>query len=532
MCGTVKREVCRLSLLNLHLKKKNENKYSGQMSTPFSSKEMDCINRSKILDELRKKLIPASPLEEIVGKFKDELHKRLNDSRDSMLPSKLNVQLLYENVDELLLPYNHNKILAIDFGGTNLRVAVIKTYPELVIEHMNSIRIENKIVNEKFFEDIIQSIFVHLHERFFEFFFDNDLVDNRLINIPVAITFSFPLDSECKIITMGKGFIMTDEIKNQSLVVLLQRILRDLCSKNNLDDSFVFTIGEKIIINDSVAVHLMNTYVKQITCSKTETKSDNSIAFILGTGLNASFEQPLRTLPKFKQDDILKVTSNSSFAPDSKIVMNSEIGFLGLYGDNIRLTEFDYVPPNPNIIPMPLEYISGGRYLSMILYRILQHYGIYKELTELTDPEKFFNGVIFSKLLTLGTSYQTTTLHDSANEIMNMLATENLIRTEDKITRTDLEFLSDIAKIIISRAAKYVAAVLIAINQFVNEMNGKHQDVERADDLKKIDIGYVGSTLACTRYYQEQIVALAGGKIKLNFMQDSSLFGAAISTLL
>lgn len=481
---------------------------------------------TKVINELRKILLPKQQLKSISENFRNEIVDRLNNSPDSMLPSSLNILRLYKNNNDLLHPYNHNKILAIDFGGTTLKIAVIKTYPVLCIDYLHTLEVKEKYVDSQFFEKIIQLIIDELNDKFFDFFYDNDLINNKILNIPVSITFSFPLNSNFEITSMGKGFTLSDEIKDINFLTFLQNIFDKVSLQNTIHDSFAFTIKDNLIINDSIAVHLTNTYIKQFpaatffidshpsilaSSSSILANSDgNSISFILGTGINASFELPLEDLPKFKQMELIKSKNNCPFENDSTVVINSEIGFLGK--NCIDLTKFDYYPSDPSKL-MPLEYITSGKYIPSILVRILKEYPIIcPRLARFYDLESFLDGAMFGKLANIQDDFD---LQEVTSEIKQKTAID---------TELDIRWLSKISKIIIQRASIYIVAALLEIDSLMSKYKKSY--------YHKIDIGYVGSTLAFSKYYQHEITRISNGIINLVFLQDSSLFGAAISTLL
>lgn len=497
------------------------------MTTSMETRENNPSPVSIAVHELRQALMPQGSLQAVRKSMRAELLERLNHSSDSMLPSSLNIIRLYKNNNDLLHPYNHNKILAIDFGGTTLKIAVIKTYPTLCIDYLHTIDIEERYVDAKFFEKIIQSMIDQMKSKFFDFFYDNDLIDNKILSIPVSITFSFPLNSKFEITSMGKGYVLSDEIKNINFLQFLQRTFDKVCERNTIHDSFAFTIKDNLIINDSIAVHLTNTYIKQfptvtfftdshpsIPASSSSTLANsngNSISFILGTGTNCSFELPFHKLPQTKRRDILDATSNVPFSDDNTVVMNSEMGFLG--ANCIKLTKFDYSPPATSK-PMPLEYISSGRYIPGILVNALKEYPIIcPPLFNRSDLDQIIDGATFGLLANIKDSFD---LNEATSQIKKKYGI-----TED----LDLRALSSVAKTIVQRGALYVVASLLEIDSL---MDGD----KRAPSFHQIDIGYVGSTLAFSKYYQEQITKMSNGRINLVFLQDSSLFGAAISTLL
>lgn len=433
--------------------------------------------KTHILYEIESKLIPSESLSEITNKFKNELEARLNNSDNSMLPSFLKKSKFDNNNNNK----NNNDILAIDFGGTNLKFAIFKTYPTYSIQYMNSMTIENKLVNLEFFDNIVETIILQLNDYFITH--ENLLTKrNREQNhVPISITFSFPLNNKNEITVMGKNFQLTNEIKGKPINKILQSSFNKFSNKY-LNSKIKFHVNENII-NDSIAVHLTNKYM-----AHDEKIEDNKISLILGTGLNTCFEVPFNRLPNFKKQ--ADYTSNRNI--DEGIIINSELGFLG--AGVIKLCDDFDVVSNLSM-PMPLENITSGNYLPEILKRILRFYNVYPELTI------NFDGEMFCQLV-------------EGEDIKSM------------ISDIDVEFIRDIANIILQRASIYIVAALNAINEFIHSGNVSNNN--NSDHHNTINIGYVGSFLAYGKTYQEMIDKYSQGQINLQFLPDSSLIGAAV----
>lgn len=429
--------------------------------------------KEEILYEIESKLIPTESLSSISHKFKQEIEERLTQSDNSMLPSFLKKSTLQS--------YNSRKsdsILAIDFGGTNLKFAIFKTYPSYSIQYMNSMTVQNKLVDLKFFNNIVETIILEIND-----YFMTQRITSK--DISISITFSFPLNSNNEITAMGKDFILTDEIKGKSIDKVLQSAFNKF-AMIHLNGKFNFWVNENII-NDSIAVHLTNKYIRDETNDVKNKNKNKKISLILGTGLNTCFEVPFAKLPNFKK----QYTTNSDNQNNDEVIINSELGFLGT--DIIKLCEeFDVVSTLK--MPMPLENITSGNYLPEILKRILNYYHIYPELTI------NFDGEMFCQLI-------------EGEDIKSMLSD------------VDIGFIREIALIVLERASIYIVGAIEAIHMFVNDNENNNN---KLNENKRINIGYVGSFLAYGKTYQEMIGKHSKGKINLQFLPDSSLIGAAV----
>lgn len=452
-------------------------------------------NNSKeaILYEIESQLIPNESLESITRKFRDELQDRLMNSKNSMIPSYLKEQTRDNKITSTINTRESKKnsdiLLAIDFGGTSLKFAIFKTYPQYSIQYMDSMTIENKIVDIEFFDNIVETIVLQLNDYFVT---QSTKPIRGRRDVSISITFSFPLNNNNEITVMGKNFQLTEEIKGLPIDQVLQRSFNKY-SKIHMKNKIRFIVNNNII-NDSIAVHLTNKYINKrvgddISSSsdrEEETgrkiKKDKSISLILGTGLNACFEVPYGQLPGFKQKSLL----NQCSSLDDTVIINSEMGFLG--NGIIKLCD-DFDVSSQLKMPMPLENITSGNYLPQILKRVLEYYNVYPELTI------NFDGEMFCQLVEGG-------------DIKTM------------ISGVDIEFIRQIALIIMERASVYLVAAINAINLFI------HREGENLQT--RLDVGYVGSFLAYGKIYQEMIERHSNGQINLKFLPDSSLIGAAV----
>ncbi|CCK69090.1 hexokinase KNAG_0B06640 [Huiozyma naganishii CBS 8797] len=427
------------------------------------------MQKSEILAELEKEFIPSESLETIADKLKEELQERLQCSANSMIPSHLRSEPTSGAGGA-----GGDLLLAIDFGGSNLKFVLFQqllngTYST---KYMKSFAVENKYVDLKFFDRIVEQILGDVEDYLHEYQTCRSNENHRVLTVPVSVTFSFPLDTHNCVSVMGKNFHLTPLVKCTPLDKILQGAFNTSCIKLKLDKSFKFKIS-KNIINDSIAVHLTNKFTPSV-----EHDQERNISLILGTGLNSCFEVPHCTLPKFKR--------NPKYGDEDgtqNVIVNSELGFLG--ADVIRATQFDVFPTAT--LPMPLESITAGNALPFVLKNILEFYKIYPELTikfngqvfidilECRDPKLVFNGV-------------------------------------------DVDFLRNIIKIIVRRGSIYLTAALKAVDSMIGGCEGP------------ITVGYTGSFLAYSKFYQDQINHYSRGTISLEYMENSSLIGAAIAS--
>lgn len=431
-----------------------------------------------VWSHLCESLLSKDSLDNISLKFKEELASRLQNSNISMLPTKTLEKGVRTSLNSSTVTLgDDNTILAIDFGGTSLKIALV-TMPTCIIQYRDEFQVTNKVVDLKFFAEIIEWICSRLDV----FYASKKVSDWNLKPLFVAITFSFPLNAEKEIAAMGKGFIMTDSIKNVGL---------DEIIKNSFIQSGVENVTVCDIINDSVAVYLTSEFI----C---DTKESCSVSLIVGTGTNTCFELPFDALPKFKRDPFQVEKTSSKL----NVVINGEMGFLG--SKVIELAPFDVQNDSP--CTMPLEYITSGKWLPIILKNIICYYNIIPELNGKMDD-----------------------LEIDGQLLCQLVESENLENIKVKgVPQIQLPLVRDIAKLLLNRGAFYLVAALKAIFELKSELNDENEN-ENDSTANVMEIGYVGSFLQNCSYYHEQIDFFSENKITLKFMEDSNLIGAAIA---
>ena len=366
-----------------------------------------------------------------------------------------------------------DKILTIDFGGTRLKFAII-SLPQIVIEYNDAFELTYNIVDSNFFNQIIYTICTRLAA--------NGYIKskNETYEMPkffVSVTFSFPLNSKGEVVAMGKGFVMTNALQGSTVKQLIQSSFEQIISDNI--EEFFCAMNVCDVINDAIAVSLTSKFICE----------SDSISLIIGTGTNACFEVPYGYLPPFKKN-ALKETLPSSYNKETlnfkHVLINSEIGFVGK--NIISLQPFDI--HGGISYEMPLECVTSGKWLPLSLKKILLQYNIISK-----DSTIEFNGEMMCQLA----------------ENSNNIWFENQHYT----------LICLIARLLIKRAAFYVAAIVQAIDIITGCKN-----------YNFIHVGYVGSFLHNSAFYREQIKHYSSIDIRLQFLNHSNLLGAAIATYL
>ncbi|KAI6785415.1 Hexokinase-like protein [Emericellopsis cladophorae] len=257
--------------------------------------------------------------------------------------------------------------LAIDIGGTNLRVGFVQrlgkqapsdgengTPPRtrrLLEQHWS---IDEHLKNdnaEKLFAWIGKCIATVVEEGC------SQLEVSREKALDLGVTFSFPMEqtslSEARLMTMGKGFAVSANVDLGS---------RLLDGYNNSRGDRLPPMRIAAIANDSVS-----TLVSFIYEFDESVKKRASMGLILGTGCNATIPLKLSQLKPSKRP------ANVSLLPgervdDVKVAINTEWSINGsvppLRKMNL-ISRWDEVVDSHNETPgfQPMEYMTAGRYL-------------------------------------------------------------------------------------------------------------------------------------------------------------------------
>lgn len=412
-----------------------------------------------ILTELRQMLIPKQPVERLTEEIYEELVERLHKSTVSMIVCR-RLPKRSGSCGKLLPAESRTKTLAIDFGGTRLKFAII-SMPDCHIEFQDAFNLEHKVVNFEFFDAIVRIICLRMNKYVIGMAGDN--------KFSASIAFSFPLNSRNEIVTMGKGFTLSPEVKGVSVLRILETSFEKVLNCHNECN---FEVEMRDIINDSVAVYLTSKFFSQ----------DLSLSLILGTGINSCFELPFSSIPQFKRPAEYIAGDHS----DINFLINAEAGFLG--SSIINITDFDL--HNDSKCDMPLEYVSAGKWLPLTLIKILEHYNILNTIGAALDGELLI-------------------------DIVEGFPVDGAISSTDN----ELVLIREISRILLQRGAIYIVATILAIARLTNRV-----------DRGTIDVGYVGSFLANSTFYRRQIELNGKGIIKLHYLNDSNLLGAAIAT--
>lgn len=445
-------------------------------------------------------------------------------------------EALLQNLPIAMLPnfniqpsgHEYGNFLAIDLGGSTLRVAVVQinrndaiyaasSHGEATIIAETNWSIANK------FKVIDIGFFRWVAARIAETLWAQQVIDTQdnTAVIKTGLTWSFPLDQRShnngKIQYMGKGYTVSPEIYNQDLKFLLESALRE---------QFRLNIDIAVLINDSLAVYAAGSFMVK----------NMKMALVLGTGFN--FCCAIRASSQLHRAKVLGGQEVMLLNCEASLFGNRLAHALGTKYDTMideRVDQLSFVPhmevdPQTNTVYQPSELMTSGRYLPELTRLVVCDLIAAKEIFEGT-PSHFltqtfgvkFEGFSGKLMCFIAENYDTPTI---AHYMQQSLAWDATAHISDR----DVQVLKMVVDSVLERGAYVVAVMIVAAIKLI----GQHC----AQDLpSELNIGYVGSVLEYFHSYREMIVKFIntsedirklGLSIDLKSVAHSSIVGAAV----
>ncbi|NXX37184.1 HXK2 protein, partial [Nicator chloris] len=322
--------------------------------------------------------------------------------------------------------------LALDLGGTNFRVLVVRVTAEGV-----SMASEIYVIPAAIMQGTGEALFDHIIDCIIDFQTKQKLVTDML---PLGFTFSFPCQQvgldKALLLTWTKGFSASGCV-GQDVVQLLRDAAR---RKQHLGMQVV------ALVNDTVGT--------MMACGYDDPKCE--IGLIVGTGTNACYMEEMRNVGTVEGDQ-------------GRMCINME---WGAFGDNGCLdhlfTHFDKVVDETTINPgkQRFEKLISGMYLGEIVRQILM---------VMTEKQLLFQGKITPKLQTRNI-FQTkflSTIEQYGLPLRQIRAILNELELEASFE--DSVLLREVCQTVSLRAAQLCAAGLAAVVEKMRENRGVDQ---------------------------------------------------------
>ncbi|XP_038641198.1 hexokinase-2 [Scyliorhinus canicula] len=377
--------------------------------------------------------------------------------------------------------------LALDLGGTNFRVLLVKVRSgkRRAVEMHNKIYTIPMDAMEGTGEELFDHI-VHCILDFLEYMGMKDCV------LPLGFTFSFPCEQrnldQGILLKWTKGFKATG-CEGEDVVDLLREAIKRREE---------FELEVVAIVNDTVGT-MMSCGYDDPFCE---------VGLIVGTGCNACYMEEMRNVEMVEGDE-------------GRMCVNME---WGAFGDNDCLddirTEFDrevdLLSTNPG--KQRFEKLISGMYLGEIVRNILINF---------TKRGLLFRGKISERLKTRGI-FQTKFLSHIESDRLALLQVRAILQQLGLQSSCDDSIIvKEVCGVVSRRAAQLCGAGMAAVVDKIRE--------NRHLDYLKVTVGVDGTLYKLHPHFSaimHETVGLLAPKCKVTFVQseDGSGKGAALIT--
>ncbi|KAL6456447.1 hypothetical protein MHYP_G00349910 [Metynnis hypsauchen] len=377
--------------------------------------------------------------------------------------------------------------LALDLGGTNFRVMLVKVGED----EERGWKVETKHHMYSIPEDAMtgtaEMLFDYIAECISDFLDKHHIKHKKL---PLGFTFSFPVRHEDLdkgiLLNWTKGFKASGAEGNNVV-----GLLRDAIKRRG-----DFEMDVVAMVNDTVAT-MISCYYEDRSCE---------VGMIVGTGCNACYMEEMRTVELVEGDE-------------GRMCVNTEWGAFGENGEleDFRL-EYDRVVDESSLNPghQLYEKLIGGKYMGELVRLVLM---------KLVNEGLLFNGEASDMLRTRG-SFETRFVSQiesdtgDRKQIYNILSSLGVLPSE-----LDCDIVHLACESVSTRAAHMCAAGLAGVINLMRE--------RRYQDELKITVGVDGSVYKLHPRFKERfhkVVREMTPNCEISFIQseEGSGRGAAL----
>uniref|UniRef100_G3PUF3 Hexokinase-2 n=1 Tax=Gasterosteus aculeatus aculeatus TaxID=481459 RepID=G3PUF3_GASAC len=435
---------------------------------------------TQTLSEFR---LTTEQLLEVKKRMKIEIQNGLSKSTQEAATVKMLPTFVHSTPDGS----EHGDFLALDLGGTNFRVLLVK----IRSGKRRTVEMHNKIYSiplevmtgtgEELFDHIVQCISDFL-----------DYMGMKNTRLPLGFTFSFPcrqtsLDAGV-LVTWTKGFKATD-CEGEDVVGLLREAIK---RREEFDLDVV------AVVNDTVGTMMTCAY-EEPTCE---------IGLIAGTGSNACYMEEMRNIEMIDGEE-------------GRMCVNMEWGAFGDNGclDDIR-TDYDRAVDDFSLNSGKQRYekMCSGMYLGEIVRNIL---------IDMTKRGFLFRGQISETLKTRGI-FETKFLSQIESDRLALLQVRSILQHLGlDSTCDDSIIVKEVCGAVSRRAAQLCGAGMAAVVDKIRENRGL--------DHLNITVGVDGTLYKLHPHFSKimhQTVIDLAPQCNVNFLlsEDGSGKGAALIT--
>ncbi|XP_072725816.1 hexokinase HKDC1-like isoform X2 [Ciconia boyciana] len=439
--------------------------------------------RKQIDAALAQFLLSLETLREVKNKMRTELEYGLKRETQASATVKMLPTYVCGTPDGT----EKGKFLALDLGGTNFRVLLVK----IRSGRRRSVQMYNKIfaIPLEIMQGTGEELFDHIVQCIADFL---EYMGIKGARLPLGFTFSFPCRQASidkgTLVGWTKGFKATD-CEGEDVVDMLREAIR---RRNEFDLDIV------AVVNDTVGT--------MMTCGYEDPNCE--IGLIAGTGSNVCYMEDMKNIEIVEGNE-------------GKMCINTEWGGFGDNGciDNIR-TKYDKEVDEGSLNPGKQRYekMTSGMYLGEIVRQIL---------IDLTKQGLLFRGQISESLRKRGI-FETKFLSQIESDRLALLQVRRILQQLGlDSTCEDSIIVKEVCGAVSKRAAQLCGAGLAAIAEKKRENRG----VERL----QITVGVDGTLYKLhphfSRVLRETVKELAP-QCDVTFMlsEDGSGKGAALIT--
>ncbi|XP_072342192.1 hexokinase-2-like [Scyliorhinus torazame] len=457
---------------------------SGKGAAMVTAVAYRLAKQQKLREEILAALVLSdAQLLEVKRRMREEMERGLKKETHSSAAVKMLATYVRSTPDGT----EKGDFLALDLGGTNFRVLLVKVRSG----KRRSVEMHNKIYTipmdamEGTGEELFDHI-VHCISDFLEYMGMKDCV------LPLGFTFSFPCEQrnldQGILLKWTKGFKATG-CEGEDVVDLLREAIKRREE---------FELEVVAIVNDTVGT-MMSCGYDDPFCE---------VGLIIGTGCNACYMEEMRNVEMVEGDE-------------GRMCVNMEWGAFGDNGclDDIR-TEFDrevdLLSMNPG--KQRFEKLISGMYLGEIVRNILINF---------TKRGLLFRGKISERLKTRGI-FQTKFLSHIESDRLALLQVRTILQQLGLQSSCDDSIIvKEVCGVVSRRAAQLCGAGMAAVVDKIRE--------NRHLDCLKVTVGVDGTLYKLHPHLSaimHETVGLLAPKCKVTFVQseDGSGKGAALIT--
>ncbi|CAJ0594195.1 unnamed protein product [Cylicocyclus nassatus] len=352
----------------------------------------------------------------------------LDDSTIAMLPSF---------VPELPNGTERGKYVAMDLGGTNLRVMIMEIEPG---EPMRTKQFNTRMPNAAM-HGTGEQLFDYIAKALADFLIEKDVAHD---NLPVGFTFSYPCNQtslrSATLLRWTKGVTATGCVGKDVVKLLEDAIKRD----GRVEVEIV------ALINDTVGTMVAAAY---------EAK-ECDLGVIIGTGTNASYMEDSKAIK-------YGIANATEPYHHKQMIIDTEWGGFGDRGEaEYIFTQYDRIidersdHPGVNSLDKLVAGMCMGEVVRLVLEKLCQH-------------KVLFNGVESQALSTVGsfpTKYISEILHDDCGSYSNTRQIMDELAIDD-YTFSDMLLFREVCLVVSRRSANLGAAAIACVLNRVRRKN-------------------------------------------------------------